>query len=364
MKILLFDMDGVLLEPNGYHRALQETVRLAALSRGFSNVHLSGDLIAQFESLGISNEWHSSALTMALLLLEKQKRGAANINLVPMDLDFHGLFDAVAAQPLENPALVRAIAAITQLANKGGVDSSLVTEMVENAESISRSLTMTFFQELILGSDTYEKTYQKPPQLHTDSYLRLYDVPLISKKNAAKLLQWAGNPERGAAIMTNRPSNTLLGGAGTPEAEMGAALVGLEDLPRVGSGEMDWLAGQIGRKAGEIAKPAWQHALAAILSGGEWPVEKSLRYVGKKPSDWRRADLNFLHGNTITVFEDTPGGIISTQEAKNILDDIGIQIVLRNIGISTDDSKRAALHALGADVYPSINHALNCLDHF
>ena len=32
MRILIFDMDGVLIEPHGYHRALKETVRLAGIA--------------------------------------------------------------------------------------------------------------------------------------------------------------------------------------------------------------------------------------------------------------------------------------------------------------------------------------------
>ena len=46
MKILLFDMDGVLLEPNGYHLALKETVRLVSRSMGFEDFLLSDQDIA------------------------------------------------------------------------------------------------------------------------------------------------------------------------------------------------------------------------------------------------------------------------------------------------------------------------------
>ena len=40
MNIFLFDTDGVLVKPKGYHRALQETVRLAGISTGFGEVLL------------------------------------------------------------------------------------------------------------------------------------------------------------------------------------------------------------------------------------------------------------------------------------------------------------------------------------
>ena len=57
MKILLFDMDGVLLESLGYHIALQETVRIMANSLGFGDLTLSADDIAAFEAGGINKEW-------------------------------------------------------------------------------------------------------------------------------------------------------------------------------------------------------------------------------------------------------------------------------------------------------------------
>ena len=70
MKILLLDMDGVLLAPWGYHKALQETVKLVAQTLGFGNKTLSDEDIAAFEAVGITNEWDSSAISIALMLME------------------------------------------------------------------------------------------------------------------------------------------------------------------------------------------------------------------------------------------------------------------------------------------------------
>ena len=66
MNLLLFDMDGVLLQPRGYHLALQRTVDIISRMMGFGEYLLSDEAIAQFEALGISSEWHSSALCTAL----------------------------------------------------------------------------------------------------------------------------------------------------------------------------------------------------------------------------------------------------------------------------------------------------------
>ncbi len=67
-KIIIFDVDGVLIESHGYHKAFKDTVRVGAKELGF-DVHLSDEDIAQFEGMGISSEWHSSAACMAVLLI-------------------------------------------------------------------------------------------------------------------------------------------------------------------------------------------------------------------------------------------------------------------------------------------------------
>ena len=70
LKILLFDMDDVLLEAHGYHRALQDTVSFIAISLGYENVYLTPDDITTFEAAGVTSEWDSSAICACLLLKE------------------------------------------------------------------------------------------------------------------------------------------------------------------------------------------------------------------------------------------------------------------------------------------------------
>ena len=52
-EIIIFDIDGVLLEAHGYHQALQDTVRMGAQEMGF-DVELSNEDVARFEGMGIS----------------------------------------------------------------------------------------------------------------------------------------------------------------------------------------------------------------------------------------------------------------------------------------------------------------------
>lgn len=363
MNILIFDMDGVLLKPQGYHQALRETVRLAGIKTGFGEVLLTDEQIARFEALGISSEWHSSALSMAVMELQKQDGAAtASARLQRTALNLEELFQAIAIRPLEEPALNRGLAAIEQLAKNDGLSPTAAREMVANSEAIEYSLTMNWFQELILGSEGFKKMYQKEPQFQQESYLTLYDRRLISEPTTENLLRWLGEPENGAAIMTNRPSSGPPGFKGEPDAEMGTALVGLDNLPLIGYGEMNWLAEKTRRDVGTLSKPGVAHSLSAILAASGWSVEESLDYVEHELNDMSWDGLTHLQSSTITVFEDTPGGVVAVQAAVNLLNEKGLQVEMQAKGIADDESKQSALTSRGAIIYPDINQALASLE--
>jgi hypothetical protein len=362
MNLLIFDMDGVLLKPQGYHRALKETVRLAGLSIGVGEVILTDQQIAQFEALGISSEWDSSALCMAVIVLHKQiGRLPKNGNLQSGMLDLTDLFDAIAVQPIEDSALNRGLKSIQTLIEQYHLPSSEASELVNKRESIQHSPTLNWFQELILGSDVFSDTYHKPAQLKTESYLKLFDQRLLSEGSAEQVIQWARNKDCGAAIMTNRPSRGLPGIQAAPDAEMGAALVDFDSLSLVGYGEVSWLAQETHRDPGELSKPAWPHALAAILTAGGWSLKHSLNYLIQSLETHQPDNLHHLENCQITVFEDTPGGVIAVQAAGRLLNELGLGVKLRKIGIADDPVKQAALAAHGAAVYSDINLALASL---
>ncbi len=368
MQILIFDMDGVLLEPNGYHRALQETVRLTSLSLGFEAFTLLPEHIARFESIGISNEWHSSAFCMALMVIELLKQGLQfdpgteldppNFAPRPLKLQMESALSLIDRQPIERPAIKRAVKAIDGIARKEGVDPDVVISIVHNSESVEHSVTFNVFQEFVLGSTIYEQTYGKEPQLKDDSYLTMYDRSLLGHETREALLSWLEDPLHCAGIMTNRPSNSLLRRHGTPEAELGAALVGLDHLPIIGSGEMKWLAESKREDVGTLLKPAVYHGLSAILAASGLPIEESLLGSYSAISDERDLDFNHLDNGSVFVFEDTPAGILAVQSAAEALHSRGIRIRAEKIGLSLNPIKQNALEEVGAKVWDSIDDAL------
>ena len=368
MQILIFDMDGVLLEPNGYHRALQETVRLTSLSLGFEAFTLLPEHIARFESTAISSEWHSSAFCMALMVIEARKQGLRfnpgteldfpDFAPRPLKLQMESALGLIERQPIERPAIKRAVKAIDAIARNEGVDPDVVISIIHNSESVEHSLTMNVFQELVLGSTIYEQTYGRKPQLKSDSYLKMHDRSLLGDETRDALLSWLEDPLHCAAIMTNRPSNTLLRLHGTPEAELGAALVGLDHLPIIGFGEMSWLAEIKSEEVGTLLKPAAYHGLSAILAALGLPIEESLLGSYHAISDEGDLDIRHLDSGSVFVFEDTPAGILAVENAAKMSHSRGIKLRVEKNGISLNPIKQKALDEVGAKVWDSIDDAL------
>lgn len=358
MEVLIFDMDGVLLEANGYHRALQKTVQLVANQLSLDDIQLSQDQIHTFESLGVSSEWHSSALCMAFLEIQL----LAGIDSPSLDLS--QLFSVLQTQPIILPARQRAEQALRAVCNDFSVNYDSVRPRIEESEDIKRSLTMNLFQELVLGSKAYQERYLKKPQLDTPSYLEIYDRQLISPSKADLITNWSENGGIGAAIMTNRPSIGLHGFGGSPEAELGRKLVGLEAVPLIGYGEISWLAARSQNDPDQLSKPNPCHALAAILLALGLPKELSLTASLGNISSLDQTLISKLQGKTITVFEDTPAGIRSVREAAGLISQLGYQLEVNAIGIAVSEIKKSSLESEGARVAKDINSALSCLDNF
>jgi hypothetical protein len=373
MKIFLFDMDGVLLESLGYHLALQETVRLMAKALGFGDLTLSVDDIATFEAGGINNEWDEAVICTALLLETAWK---VNPKLVPPKSpippkatsiklhsipDFNGLAQQLSSLDLLhlNP-LERALQRFTETDHYSKAQYQILHNLLEGAHDPQRSLTYRIFQELILGSAEYTHSYGLPAMLKCESYLLKHDVSNLSSAESARLRDWLSKSGHAAAVITSRPSLPPPGVFSTPEAELGAELIGLKDIPIVGWGGITWLARQRDADNQKYAKPSPVHALAAMRvalgDGQEAALQEAADMVetGQVSPAWQR-----LAGAQVYVFEDTPSGIKSLQNAREILELKGIYIKTSYFGVSRKPIKRKVLLASSAQVYSSFTQALS-----
>jgi hypothetical protein len=373
MKFLLFDMDDVLLKPGAYHRALKQTVRLVAAALGYEKLILSKADIQAFESAGVYSEWDTSAICTALLL-ETAWNFDPDIQLPETVMIKPGRllpvpppdFSRFASQ-LKDPELqdLRPLARAEHLLldNQHSFSPSQSTQMrsiLHTARAADGSLTHCTFQELVLGSEVYAQSYQRLAVLDAQSYLQRYDVPLVQPDSVLSIQRWLEDPAHAAAIFTSRPSHPLPGVFSTPEAEMGAALVGLENLPIIGLGSLLWLSQQRQAGAQAFVKPSPVHVLSALLLALGHPhltclqEAETLAMHGAASPIWKQ-----LEGAEIAVFDDSPAGLGSAVSARACLAAAGISLSMDLCGIASDSQKVAALQNLGAKTYPDITSALN-----
>jgi hypothetical protein len=371
MRILLFDMDGVLIEPLAYHKALSDVVNLIANTMGFPGLHITSEQIEIFEAVGLSSEWDSSALCSALLHDRVWKQlPSYRLPLLPPlpspsthDMpppDFEAFAHSIRNDKTDLPPL--ALAERILLADSPYDESQTITlqTILRHARTPEHSLTFRLFQELVLGSQTYSETYNLPPFIDTQSYLRLFDRPVLPAETYARLKDWLNLPKHHAAIMTNRPSRMPQGHGGTPEAEIGAQLCGLEELPIIGYGELSWLSASRGCGYDDFLKPSPVHVLAALRtvfgesSASSVAIAAELVIDQNHDSTWGEFD-----GSEVTVFEDSVIGIHSALAAEQILLQAGIETRWNLYGVTKSEPKRKALTSAGAITLPTLHAALD-----
>jgi hypothetical protein len=377
MKFLLFDMDDVLIRPGAYHRALQQTVRLVAAALGYGELNLSQADIQAFEAAGVYSEWDTSAICAALMLENAWKfdpaiqlPGIGSINVVPGRLlpipppDFSLFASRLKAPDLQDlrPLKRTEHLLLDNQQRYTPSQSAQIRSILHTARAADGSLTHCIFQELVLGSEVYARTYHLPAVLDVQSYLQRYDVPLLQPGSVASIHRWLERPSHAAAIYTSRPSNPLPGVFSTPEAEMGASLVGLEGVPIVGLGSLLWLSQR--RQAGPQAfvKPSPVHVLSALLLALGHPHLICLQEAAALALDGAAGPIwKDLQGAEIAAFDDSPAGLQSAVSAQTCLVTAGISLSMDLFGIASDRQKVGALHSLGAKTYPDLTTALNSL---
>jgi len=362
----LFDMDGVLLKPNGYHQSLRASVIRIGKALGAPLTDISDDQIAHFESLSVTNEWDTLAICTALILLQAWKvDGKIRLNGLTHapeillenypDFDtFLNSFSNVGGLPGQS-AYIKIINDDPWLNQSQRLH---LKEVLYHCRDIYRSLTLSVHQESVLGSHAFQELYKLQPNLNTDSFLLKYDRPILSDENKNLFRNWLNSPDNYAGILTNRPSSCPPGFLSAPEAELGAKLVGFEDLPILGSGLLAWFAithCQL-RDDHTFLKPNPVHALALLqLCIGLPPVSALKAAVDLWRGDSDRSNWVFLENASVTIFEDAVKGLQCGIAARDLLKKQGISINLQRIGVTYNHIKRKALEGIADIVIPEIN---------
>lgn len=376
--ILLLDMDGVLINSIGYHQALIDTLTISARHLGYQNTNLSTVAIAEFEAAGITCEWHVAAACTALMLHKAWKNGyplslpralpltaGAPHNLSAPDfIAFARTIDHTSTNPRTTLQFLQA-ALDLHIDGLATHQKTTLHSLLENAENADKSILHQIMQEFNLGSELFAELYNLPATQDSHSYLLEMDTALIDREHIQHLLSWQAAAQHHAVIFSNRPATPPDGYFDSPEANLGAQLLGIEELPMVTSGAAIWFEHELHQPRTNFNKPAAIHALTALQHALGIDLPASIRNAVKLTLN-NQADAVWsdLADSNVYVFEDSYKGIISVLDAVALLESHGINIDVHPIGISPNPSKAGSLQRTGARVFENINQALDTLELF
>ena len=349
-KIVLLDVDGVLVRPGGYRAALRATLHR------FWNAYYEVDerTLEDLERRGITSEWDMAPLLLASYwtsILERQPMPdlPADVSSAAAVISLQRRVDAPARLSIpEFPLTAGQYPA--ESAFRAGCFPSIPAELRKNLLTQTRnahaSATMRVFQHFTLGSQKFTETYRLPAEFETESFLLAYDMPNIDAQTRFQLFRAGIYPVAFTSRPSRPPREVNESAAGyPPEAEMALALVGLEDVPLVAFGKLEYIAAQHRTDPETWVKPSPFHALAAIaaaFTGKEWSALQAAAH-------WQQTGrLDGLFSDLppsfeLFVVEDTISGIRSTLQAAEILRQAGKDIVVKPLGFTSASSVKAAM---------------------
>ncbi len=395
--IILFDVDGVLVENLAYRAAIQSTTAYFAERLGFQVEPPTNLDIDVFEAESITVEWDTCGLIAAILLLKRLRAEveagrAARAPRVssfwaaldqlpptrPISLptpDYAGLarrVGAAARQTGQHPARAALDLFIHELDQAGGlvaeVAQPLLADLLGSVYAIDTSPAMQVFQNCALGDEGYARYYQMPPRVTGEPLLEKLDRPLLEPALAAQLLERRAAGQVQPIVFTARPSLAPGGAANTPrgytpEAEIAARQVGLEALPVMGFGKLDWLARRVGLTGADLVKPSPVHSMAAMAAAVTCQeVEATKAALAVQRGDHLRHPLTACAGRAVHVFEDSPSSLRGAARAVAELNRQGLGLRLMRHGVAPSSSPKAAALAEAADaVHEDVNVGLRAI---
>jgi hypothetical protein len=395
--ILLFDVDGVLVENRAYRAAIQHTVAYFSRRLGLELPPPTEAEIEVFEAESITVEWDTSGIVVAALLFERLRRDSAlarpRAALDALPADVWQALDALranrlpgAAHAIDYAALARRVGAETRArgglparaalqlfladleANShipAGAARPLLEHLLGDIYTIENSPAMQVFQNYVLGDQRYGEYYDLAPLVAVEGLLEHLDRPLLVAPWPAELLRRRVAGGFFPVLYTARPSLAPLEAGGrlrgyTPEAEVARALVELEGVPAMGFGKVDWVARRVGLTGSDLVKPSPVQAMAAMAAactGLEVEAVKAALAVAR--GDHLRYPLTACAGQTVHVFEDSPSSLGGVTLAVELLNRQALGLRLVRHGIAPAGSPKRATLATAADaIHADVGEAL------
>ena len=394
-QFLLLDIDGVLLDSNGYRLAYQDAASRFIHQFGQPDVDVESDVWEAYLAEGITAEWDMVPLTLLSFL----DMYCSETGETPSMDCFTGACNSI--RYTDRKEFTERLLSYIPKFGKLIVPNTLVFAGIRDAlvngsdalpslrgtEVLKTMLTDTlnphtcpFFACLmtnLLGSATFRSFYGIEPPFEMVSLLETADKKLISEANRELLPTL---PAKGIypVVMTYRP--TLLPrteGDGnqssayfvnTPEGECALRLLGWDDgrVPIIGAGSLCWIEEKYQLPREAYVKPHPMHALSAMLYPLCGSETESLELARALCGDEPHADINrvyeLLPKSTpvrLSVFEDSVSGIGSCIRAAEVLRKHGYSVRTDLNGIKTTPKKNERLLEIGAKLYENFNEAFD-----
>lgn len=393
---LILDIDGVLLESQGYRLACIDTINHFLQKMGHPNLNIDRTITDIYEASGITAEWDMVPLTLAVFVNQCLEKESNQIlpDTFPAPIGTPGSYDNDSFRKI----LSEKIALFSQMLNPDETPINAIYHALSESNGIgldalwNSSLRDRFFIDTLdprkapffaqlmnrlLGNCGYEEFYGLQAQVHCESYLETKDHLLISERYRRLLTDFDGEPVY-PSVMTYRP--TILpetdGNKGsryfvnTPEGECALRLLGWSDgkMPMIGAGSLCYIEEKYDLRREYYVKPHPFHALAAILMGFRRDELLSLETARKlceldpdtyiSPLDGWFSKNEILH---LAVFEDSVSGINSVKNAAGVLQKWGYKVKTDLCGIHSTEMKDDLLIKASAVLYKDINTALDAV---
>lgn len=390
---LLLDIDGVLLEAQGYRCACVDTINDFLKKMGQPYLSVDRSVADFFESSGISTEWDMVPLTLAAFVnwyCSKTKEQLPNVfppdcsNTVFTDNEEFKkmLFEQISqyAEMLDpDQTCINAI--YQKLQDSDGIALEFLWKLPIRDHFFVDTLNpikAPFFAGLmnrLLGSDTFRNFYGIDAPFVCESYLETKDTPLISEKNRELLPSFAGS-DIYPVIMTYRPSKFPAGSGNkpknyfvnTPEGECALKLLGWDDgrVRMIGAGSLCYIEEKYGLRREYYVKPHPFHAVASVMMavcGNEiQSLELSRLLCELDPEQSESPVTQWFHPDdeiVFAVFEDSVSGIKSVRAAAEVFKKWGYNVTAQLCGIRSTERKNKLLSDVrGVVLFDQINDAL------
>jgi hypothetical protein len=348
IRILLLDIDGVLVRPLGYRAALRASLATFAAWMGCGSFQVEEEVISQLEAQGISSEFDMLPLLVgALFDAILANRGALVLAADPEQAAHQvAALHPLPPRRLQVPSFPLQEGIFpAEAAYRSGIyphlPDALRRSLLLNTRDVFQSATTRLFQQYVLGSQRFSEVYGLTAQVQAPAYLQTCDQPLLDAICRKRLENAWRRGEIRAAAMTARPSLPPRGVTSPaepypPEAEAALELIGLPDLPLVGLGKLEYVARQAKLAVESLLKPAPAQALAATLVAlGEDELAALERVVAwlRQPSQALRSE-HLPEQLELHVVEDTLGGIRSVHTAAAVLQQSGYSVSVYAWGLT------------------------------